>query len=123
MADSEQIKRETELNRLTATMANARNGKAASQFALGQRYETGDSLVACNQDLAFDLYQKAAMQGHLPAVLRLAYCFENGIGTGCCMPNAFSLYQGALTAAKSGPERAMVENYAVQLPKTVIYKL
>lgn len=68
----------------------ADKGNIKAQFALGKRY-----LQERHETYAFEWFTKAAVRYYAPAMERLAYCYEHGIGTLTDMPKALHYYQHA----------------------------
>lgn len=114
--------RQTEEQKLQTLRDNATNGDVDAQFALAQRLEHGDKLVTKDEKAAVRWYLSAGMKNHIEALCRLAYMAENGIGTERSVSHAFTAYNEAINRAKTKPQRAVVEKYSEQLPRTIKYQ-
>lgn len=68
----------------------ADKGNIKAQYALGQRY-----MQERHEAYAFEWYSKAAMRSYAPAMERLAYCYEQGIGIVKDTQKALHYYQRA----------------------------
>ena len=82
---------------------DAAEGQADSQYRLAMLYIYGNGVPEDN-DLAFELLQKAAVQNHIEAKYNLAICYHYGYGTAVDLKKAFSLY---LACANAGHGKSM----------------
>ena len=73
-------------------------------FELASFYRFGTG-IAKDEQKAFELYKKAAEQGHVDACYKLAVCYEVGIGTVKDKMKAAEWYN---KAAEKGDKRAKV---------------
>ncbi len=64
------------------------------QYRLGLQYLEGDG-VKKNEKLAASLFQKAADQGHTPAMKKLAWCYLYGRGVGQNLSKGLEISQKA----------------------------
>src|SRR5690606_12147747 len=63
-----------------------------AQYILGSIYYTGGEVFAQNFEKAFELYSKAADQGHLCAQYNIATMYTNGIGVSQNIEKAMDYY-------------------------------
>ncbi len=73
----------------------ADGGNALAQLNLGMIYESGDPPVKADPRLAARRYREAAIQGLMPAQVRLARLFEDGRGVRRDLDQAASWYRKA----------------------------
>ncbi|MCS7005306.1 MAG: sel1 repeat family protein [Cytophagales bacterium] len=100
----------------------ATQGNAYYMYRLAQLYEEGKEMPK-DPAQAFVYYQKSANHQYLPAVLALARCYEQGIGTTANQERAVRLY---LQASNEGSLEAqsILKNYDLNQylnPNEVIY--